>query len=86
MPSTSSAISASANAYQARGESLEEEDVRTVVDLLIEQIEFCDVIALNKVDLVDEKERLQLIAILNALNLEPKSRSLSLAESRWNGC
>ncbi|MQT92225.1 zinc metallochaperone GTPase ZigA [Pseudomonas helleri] len=57
---------------QARGESLGEEDVRTVVDLLIEQIEFCDVIVLNKVDLVDEKERQQLIAILNTLNPRAK--------------
>jgi len=51
-----------------RGESLGEEDERTVVDLLIEQIEFCDVIVLNKTDLVSTEELAQLDAILHSLN------------------
>ncbi|WJD72224.1 zinc metallochaperone GTPase ZigA [Pseudomonas asiatica] len=62
----------SRDSLQARGESLGEEDVRTVVDLLIEQIEFCDVIVLNKIDLISEDERQQLIAILNSLNPRAK--------------
>ncbi|MBK4998936.1 GTP-binding protein [Pseudomonas sp. S31] len=62
----------SRDSLQARGESLGEEDVRTVVDLLIEQIEFCDVIVLNKIDLVSEDEHRQLIAILNSLNPRAK--------------
>lgn len=53
---------------QARGESLGEEDERTVVDLLIEQIEFCDVMVLNKVDLISDEERERLMAILASLN------------------
>ncbi len=56
----------------ARGESLGEEDRRTVVDLLIEQIEFCDVIVLNKIDLIDAAERERLMAILRGLN--PRAR------------
>ena len=32
---------------QSRGESLGEEDKRSVVDLLIDQIEFCDVLIVN---------------------------------------
>lgn len=62
----------SRDSLQSRGESLGEEDVRTVVDLLIEQIEFCDVIVLNKIDLVSEGEQRQLIAILTGLNPRAK--------------
>ncbi|HHW2186900.1 TPA: zinc metallochaperone GTPase ZigA [Pseudomonas aeruginosa] len=58
----------SRDSLQARGESLGEQDERTVVDLLIEQIEFCDVIVLNKVDLIDAEERERLMAILRSLN------------------
>lgn len=58
----------SQDSIQSRGESLGEEDARTVVDLLIEQIEFCDVLVLNKIDLISELERERLMAILNSLN------------------
>ncbi|WP_276562069.1 zinc metallochaperone GTPase ZigA [Alcaligenes phenolicus] len=58
----------SQDSIQSRGESLGEEDARTVVDLLIEQIEFCDVLVLNKIDLISEPERGRLMAILNSLN------------------
>ncbi|QHS36179.1 GTP-binding protein [Alcaligenes faecalis] len=58
----------SQDSIQSRGESLGEEDARTVVDLLIEQIEFCDVLVLNKIDLISEPERERLMAILNSLN------------------
>lgn len=55
-----------------RGESLDEQDQRSVVDLLIDQIEFCDVIILNKVDLIDDVEKERLMAILNKLNPRAK--------------
>jgi G3E family GTPase len=51
-----------------RGESLGEEDERTVVDLLVEQIEFCDVLVLNKTDLMTLDEIAQLEGILKTLN------------------
>jgi len=55
-----------------RGESLGEDDQRSVVDLLIDQIEFCDVIILNKIDLINNEEKDRLIAILNKLNPRAK--------------
>ncbi|MBC3466863.1 zinc metallochaperone GTPase ZigA [Pseudomonas sp. RW10S2] len=62
----------SRDSLQSRGESLGEQDARTVVDLLIEQIEFCDVLVLNKVDLIDATDRERLMAILHTLN--PRAR------------
>ncbi|WP_225774130.1 zinc metallochaperone GTPase ZigA [Pseudomonas sp. Marseille-Q5115] len=56
----------------ARGQALGEEDTRAVVDLLIEQVEFCDVIVVNKLDLVTDLEREHLEAILQRLN--PRAR------------
>ena len=53
---------------QDRGESLGEDDHRTVTDLLIDQIEFADVIVLNKLDLVNENQSLEVEAIIKALN------------------
>jgi len=60
------------DSLQQRGESLGEQDERTVVDLLIDQIEFCDVIILNKVDLINEDDKQRLFAILNKLNPRAK--------------
>ncbi len=51
-----------------RGESLGEEDQRTVVNLLVEQVEFCDVILLNKTDLLPTDDLARLEAILHTLN------------------
>ncbi len=62
----------SADMLGDRGESLGEEDQRSVVDLLIEQVEFCDVIVINKIDLVNVEQREQLKAILHGLN--PRAR------------
>jgi len=55
-----------------RGESLGDDDQRTVSDLLIDQIEFCDVIVLNKTDLVTPDRLVALRAILRRLN--PRAR------------
>ncbi|GAA4418717.1 zinc metallochaperone GTPase ZigA [Acidovorax lacteus] len=62
----------SRDSLQSRGESLGDEDQRTVVDLLIEQIEFCDVIVLNKVDLITFEQREQLMGMLHGLNPRAK--------------
>lgn len=50
------------------GIALGEDDDRTVVDLLAEQVEFCDVLVLNKVDRVDPEDLARLEAILHRLN------------------
>lgn len=55
-----------------RGEAMGEADERTVVDLINEQIEFCDVIVVNKADLVSHDDLQRLIAILNTLNPRAK--------------
>ncbi|MDD9950172.1 MAG: GTP-binding protein [Zetaproteobacteria bacterium] len=46
----------------------DEKDERTIADLLIDQIEFADVIVLNKVDLITIKQKEALREILVALN------------------
>ena len=57
-----------AEALQDRGESLGEEDHRTVTDLLVDQVEFADVIVLNKLDLVTEEKALEVEGAIRALN------------------
>ncbi|MGG1660463.1 GTP-binding protein [Brevibacillus sp. NRS-1366] len=55
-----------------RNQAVGEEDTREVVDLLINQIEFCDVLILNKCDLVGSDELLQLEGVLR--KLQPNAR------------
>ncbi|CAM3830743.1 GTP-binding protein [Cohnella lubricantis] len=55
-----------------RGEAATEDDTREVVDLLIDQIEFCDVLVLNKCDMVKPEELAQLESVLRAL--QPRAR------------
>jgi len=53
-------------------ENLGEEDERTLVDLLVEQIEFANVILLNKIDLISKDELKNVKAIINGLNAKAK--------------
>ena len=55
-----------------KGEVAGEADERTLVDLLVEQIEFANVILLNKVDLVSEKELKIVRAVIRGLNAKAK--------------
>ena len=55
-----------------QGESLGEEDERTLVDLLVDQIEFANVILLNKVDLIYKDELNTVRSIIRSLNAKAK--------------
>jgi G3E family GTPase len=55
-----------------RGLAIGEEDERTITDLLIDQIEFADVLVLNKTDLVQPGDLEHLTAILRMLNPQAK--------------
>lgn len=57
-----------AQSLQEAGESLGEEDERSVSDLLVDQIEFADVILISKTDLVADTEVERLTAVLKTLN------------------
>ena len=57
-----------ASSLQEKGESLGDDDERSVADLLIDQVEFCDVLVISKADLVTAAELAELHAILRKLN------------------
>ena len=57
---------------QDTGESLGEDDERSVADLLVDQVEFSDVILISKIDLVDQNDLHKLKGILRSLNTTAK--------------
>ncbi len=57
---------------QDTGESLGEDDERSVADLLVDQVEFADVILISKIDLVDQNDLHKLKGILRSLNTTAK--------------
>jgi len=59
---------ASSDSLTDRKVAISDEDTRDVVSLLVDQIEFADVIVLNKTDLLGAKQLEQLEAILRSLN------------------
>ncbi|UUU32108.1 GTP-binding protein [Streptomyces sp. CA-210063] len=64
----------------ARGLDQYEDDERTVSDLLMDQVEFADVIVLNKLDLVDAPTAERLAATLARLN--PAARIVPVSHGR----
>lgn len=60
----------------------EEEDERNIADLLIDQIEFADIIVLNKMDLVSEAQLQELKALLRILN--PGADVIPATEAKVN--
>lgn len=59
---------------------LDEQDDRNIVDLLVDQVEFADVIVINKTDLVTPYDLEQLDQIIRRLN--PKAERLHVTESQ----
>jgi G3E family GTPase len=57
---------------QDTGESLGEEDERSVADLLVDQVEFADVLLVSKTDLASPTDIARLTAILKTLNTHAK--------------
>ncbi|MGR6543858.1 GTP-binding protein [Paenibacillus tundrae] len=55
-----------------RGQEAGEDDVRGIVHLLTDQVEFCDVLILNKCDLATEEELSKLEKALHAMQPEAK--------------
>nr|WP_263327378.1 GTP-binding protein [Neobacillus sp. Marseille-Q6967] len=63
---------ASGDLLLERSQAVGEEDDRTVADLLIDQIEFCDVLILNKCDLLDVDQLNQMEVFLRKLQPSAK--------------
>ncbi|UXS44866.1 GTP-binding protein [Staphylococcus delphini] len=65
-----------------RDQAVGEDDERTIADLLIDQIEFCDVLILNKIDLVSEEEANRLEAMLR--KLQPTAKLIRTVNAEVN--
>lgn len=65
-----------AQSLQETGEHLGEEDHRSVSDLLVDQVEFADVILISKTDLAPTEEVERLKAILRTLNTHARIISI----------
>tara|TARA_B100000941_G_scaffold59403_1_gene38918 strand:- start:312 stop:1514 length:1203 start_codon:yes stop_codon:yes gene_type:complete len=61
-----------AKSLQEAGESMGEDDERSVADLLVDQVEFADIILVSKTDLVSVQDVERLTAIIRTLNTDAK--------------
>ena len=71
-----------AKSLQDTGESLGDEDERSVADLLVDQVEFADVILISKTDVASQAETERLTAILKSLNTH--CEIIPIAQGRVN--
>lgn len=55
-----------------RKQGTDETDIREIADLLLEQVEFADVIILNKIDLLEEYDIKELTAFIKKINAQAK--------------
>lgn len=66
-----------------RDQSVDETDERSIADLLIDQVEFCDVLIINKIDLISEEELAKLEKVLSALQPTAKIIKTTNSGSRF---
>lgn len=71
-----------AKSLQDTTESLGEEDERSVADLLVDQVEFADVILISKTDLAKREDVERLTAILKTLNTH--ARVIPISQGKVN--
>ena len=69
----------SVESLEDRGQAVEEGDVRTIVDLLTDQIDFANVILVNKTDMVSKQQLTEVHGMVRALN--PKAKIFDTQES-----
>ncbi|MGL4315550.1 MAG: zinc metallochaperone GTPase ZigA [Pseudomonas sp.] len=67
-----------AQSLVSRGESLGEDDERSITDLLIEQVEFADVLLISKTDLIEASQLAELQAILRRLNTQAEIQPMCM--------
>lgn len=60
------------------------EDERTITDLMVDQLEFADVIIINKVDAVDHDTKGRVLALIKTLN--PVARVIEASYSKIDVC
>ncbi|OAA72328.1 CobW domain protein [Cordyceps fumosorosea ARSEF 2679] len=61
-----------ADLISARRDDVTPEDERTVSDLMVDQIEFADIIILNKIDMVSKETRARIVDLVKKLNHRAK--------------
>nr|WP_010130412.1 zinc metallochaperone GTPase ZigA [Microbulbifer agarilyticus] len=69
-----------AESLKEAGEYLSDEDERNVADLLADQIEFCDILLISKVDLISSEQLDELKAVLRSLN--PRAEILPMQKGQ----
>ncbi|MFD2830176.1 GTP-binding protein [Corticicoccus populi] len=65
-----------------RSQGISEADDRNIADLLLDQIEFCNVLLLNKIDLVEEQHLKQLEDVIK--RLQPEAKIIRTEHSKVN--
>ncbi len=70
----------SSDDLRARGVALGPEDERTIADLLVDQVEFANVLVVSKTDLIDGPELARLEGLLHQLN--PEARIVRVEHGR----